>query len=65
MPNPYFLGFEILETILFFLFLRHAWRTGNGAVLHLIAGFIFGILLELISIRQSHAYSYAKFAIML
>jgi hypothetical protein len=64
MLNPYFLIFEILMLVAFALCLRHAWRAGAPAVWQLLAGILFGVLLELATIRQLHAYQYGRFTLM-
>lgn len=64
MSNPYLICFEILVLILFFICFRHAWRIGQERVLQLIAGTLFGVLLELATIWQLNAYSYGKFLVM-
>ena len=43
----------------------HAFKIGTGNVLRLLAGIIFGVLLELVTIRQLHAYSYGIFPTMI
>ncbi len=65
MPSLYIISFEIVVLVLFFLCLRHAWRTGSEAVLRLIASVLFGVLLELATIWQLKAYSYGTFLVML
>lgn len=62
--NPYFLVFEISVLFTFALCLRHAWQAGAPALLQLLAGVFFGVLLELATIRQLHAYSYGQFTLM-
>jgi hypothetical protein len=67
MLNPYFYIFEIIVLALFFLALRHAWRIGWARVWQLIAGIIFGVLLEWVTIQQLHAYQayqYGRFMLM-
>jgi len=64
MPDPYFLTFEIIILLSFLLCLRHAWQAGGPAVWQLLAGVIFGVLLELATIRQLHAYRYGRFVLM-
>lgn len=64
MPNPFFVGFELLEIFLFLLCLRHARRAGSAAIWRLLAGIIYGILLELATIRQLHIYQYGQFTLM-
>jgi len=64
MPNIYFILFEFIVYILFLLCLRHAWHIGAHKVLQLVAGALFGVLLELATIRQLNAYQYGQFLIM-
>jgi len=64
MPNLYIYTFELLVFAIFGLCLYHAWKTGGPAVWQLLSGCAFGLLLELATIRQFHAYSYAPFPIM-
>ena len=64
MPNPIFFSFEIIVIIMFALCLRHAWRIGGAAIWQLLAGILFGVLLELATIRQLHAYRYGQFTLM-
>jgi hypothetical protein len=64
MPNLYIYTFELLVFVIFCLCLYHAWKTGGPAVWQLLAGCGFGLLLELATIRQFHAYSYGVFPIM-
>ena len=64
MP-PYAIAFELTIYLLFMLCLRHAWRRGAAVVWQLIAGVLFGILLEYATIYQLHTYSYGRFSVML
>jgi hypothetical protein len=65
MENPYFITFELVAYGLFLLCFIHAFKKGTGNVLRLLAGIIFGVLLELATIRQLHAYSYGTFPTMI
>jgi hypothetical protein len=65
MPNPYFLAFEILLLGLFLLCLRHAAQQGPARVWQLVAGILYGLLLEWATIQQLHAYQYGRFLLML
>jgi hypothetical protein len=65
MTNPYFITFEIIAYSLSALCFVHAFRKGAGNVLRLSAGILFGILLELATIRQLNAYQYGVFPIMI
>lgn len=65
MPNPYFILFELIIYIQFALCLHHAWKKGTPNLLRLFAGIVFGVLLELATIRQLHAYEYGRFLIMI
>jgi hypothetical protein len=64
MPNIYFLLFELIIYIQLALCLYHAWRQGTVNLLRLFAGIVFGVLLELATIRQLNAYEYGQFLIM-
>ena len=64
MPNTYFVLFELIIYLQFILCLRHAWKQGAGHLLKLLAGILFGVILELATIRQLHAYKYGQFLIM-
>jgi len=63
--TPYFVVFELMIYLLFGLCLIHAWREGAAHVWRLLAGVLFGILLEYGTIQQLHSYSYGRFLIML
>jgi hypothetical protein len=65
MVNPYFITFELVAYALSVLCFVHAIKKGTGYVLRLLAGIIFGVLLELATIRQLHAYSYGTFPTMI
>jgi len=65
MPNPYFLLFELLVFLMFLGCLMHAWKIGMPKVWELIAGVLFGLLLELATIQQLQAYQYGQFSLML
>ncbi len=62
--NLYFLVFEILIFSLCGWCALHAWRFGLHRVWLLIAGVLFGVLLELATIRQLNAYRYGQFLVM-
>jgi hypothetical protein len=64
MPNIYFILFEFIIYIQFLLCLRHAWKQGTPDVMKLLAGGLFGIFLELATIRQLNAYHYGQFLVM-
>ena len=63
--TPYFIVFELIIYALFFLCLIHAWRSGPAVVWQLVAGVLFGLLLEYGTIQELQAYSYGRFLIML
>jgi len=65
MPNIYFILFELIIYIQFIICLRHAWKHGTANRLRLFAGILFGVLLELATIRQLNAYEYGRFVIMI
>lgn len=64
MSNLYFILFELIIYLQFVLCLRHAWKQGTSNLLRLLAGILFGVILELATIRQLHAYEYGQFLIM-
>ena len=64
MPNPYFLIFELIIYLELVLCLRHAWKNGPQSLLKLLLGVVFGVLLELATLRQLNAYHYGRFIIM-
>ncbi|MBK9926793.1 MAG: carotenoid biosynthesis protein [Anaerolineales bacterium] len=64
MPNTYFILFEVIIYIQFALCLHHAWKHGTANLLRLFAGILFGVSLELATIRQLHVYQYGQFLIM-
>jgi uncharacterized membrane protein len=63
--NLYFLTFEILVLVLFLACLRNAWQRGSWAAWQLLAGVLFGLLLEWATIQQLSAYEYGRFLLML
>jgi hypothetical protein len=63
--TPYFIAFELMIYGLFILCLIDAWRGGPAVVWRLVAGVLFGILLEYGTIQQLHSYAYGRFMIML
>ena len=64
MPSPYFLLFELIIYIQFALCLNHALKHGTRNLLKLGFGILFGVMLELATIRQLNAYEYGQFFIM-
>ena len=64
MPNPYFILFELIIYLQLALCLYHAWKQGTANLLRLFAGIVFGVTLELATIRQLHAYEYGQFLVM-
>ena len=65
LPNLYFLAFEILVLVLFLACLQNAWQRGSWVVWQLLAGVLFGLLLEWATIQQLDAYEYGHFLVML
>ena len=65
MPTTYFILFELVIYIQFALCLHHAWKQGTAKVFRLFAGIIYGVVLELATIRQLDAYHYGQFLIMI
>lgn len=63
--NPYFLIFELLVYAMLGLCLSHALRRGAFTVAQLLAGVLFGLLLEWATIQQLQAYQYGRFLLML
>ncbi|NOH02458.1 MAG: carotenoid biosynthesis protein [Chloroflexi bacterium] len=64
MPSPYFFLFELIIYIQFALCLSHALKHGTQNLLKLGFGILFGVMLELATIRQLNAYEYGQFFIM-
>ena len=64
MPNPYFILFELIIYLQLAFCLHHTWKQGIANLLRLIAGILFGVTLELATIRQLNAYEYGQFMIM-
>lgn len=64
MPSPYFLLFELIIYLQLALCLVHAWKHGTRNLLRLFAGILFGVSLELATIRQLNAYEYGRFLVM-
>lgn len=65
LPSPYFLAFELIVLALFLLCMQDALRRGLWAVWQLLAGVLFGLLLEWATIQQLNAYEYGHFLVML
>jgi hypothetical protein len=65
MPNPYFVIFELMIYLLFALCVQHARKQGLADVFRLLAGVLYGVVLELVTLRQLSAYEYGKFLIMI
>lgn len=65
LPNLYFLAFEIIVLVLFLACLQNAWQRGSWIVWQLLAGVLFGLLLEWATIQQLDAYEYGHFLVML
>jgi uncharacterized membrane protein len=65
LPNLYFLAFELLVLVLFLICLLNAWQRGSWVVWQLLAGVLFGLLLEWATIQQLNAYEYGHFLVML
>jgi len=64
MQNLYLFAFEAVVFGLLILCFRHAWKQGLPVVWQLLAGVLFGLLLEWATIHQLQAYHYGPFAIM-
>ena len=65
MPKAAFLLVEVGVYILAIICLRHAWARGRSRLLGLVAGMIYGLLLEYGAIVTFHAYVYGQFLIMI
>lgn len=65
MPDLYFTLFELIIYLQLVLCLHHAWKQGLPNLLRLLAGIFFGVVLELATIRQLHAYEYGQFLVMI
>ncbi len=65
MPSLYFILFELIIYVQLALCLRHAREHGAANLLRLLAGILFGVLLELATIRQLNAYEYGQFVVMI
>jgi uncharacterized membrane protein len=65
MPEPTFLVFELGVYILAIGCLCHAWARGWWRVFGLVAGMIYGVLLEYAAILNFNAYAYGHFLIMI
>jgi len=64
--NPYFLTFElIMYGLLVWSLVDARKRIGWGGVWEVLAGVLFGVLLEWATIQQLHAYRYGQFAVMI
>ena len=64
-PNPYFTVFELLVLVLAIAGFWHAGQRGLPVVWQLLAGMLFGVLLEWATIQQLAAYEYGRFLIMI
>ena len=64
IPNLYFIFFELAIYLQFAICLPHAWKHGKANLLRLFAGIVFGVILELATIRQLSAYEYGQFLVM-
>lgn len=64
MPSSYFHLFELTLFLQLAVCLPHAWKHGKANLLRLFAGILFGVLLELATIRQLNAYEYGQFLVM-
>jgi Carotenoid biosynthesis protein len=65
MPKPAFLLVEVGVYILAIGCLRHAWIRDRSRLVGLVAGMIYGVLLEYGAIVTFHAYVYGHFLIMI
>ena len=60
MPSTYFILYEISLFLQLAACLPHAWKHGKANLVRLFAGILFGVLLELATIRQLNAYEYGQ-----
>ena len=65
MPKAAFLLVEVGIYVLAISCLRHAWAHGWSRLVGLVAGMIYGVLIEYGAILTFHAYVYAHFLIMI
>ncbi len=65
MISPYFVAFELLMLAAFVMCAWHSLTIGLHRLALLVAGVVFGVLLELATIRQLNAYHYGQFAVMI
>ena len=65
MPKPAFLIVEVGVYLLAICCLRHAWAHGWSRLVGLVAGMIYGVLIEYGAILAFHAYGYGHFLIMI
>jgi uncharacterized membrane protein len=65
MPAPIFLLFELGVYCLAAICLRHAWLRGRMALVGLVFGMIYGVLLEYAAIVTFQAYDYGQFLFMI
>lgn len=64
MRDPYFILYEISLYLQLIVCIPHAWKHGRTNLLRLLAGILFGVLLELATLRQLNAYAYGQFVIV-
>jgi len=64
VSNTYFILYEISLYLQLAVCIPHARKHGKANLLRLLAGILFGVLLELGTIRQLNAYEYGEFIIM-
>ena len=65
MPSPYFILYEFTLYLQLAFCLPHAWKHGKANLLRLFSGILFGVSLELATIRQLNVYEYGQFLIMI
>ncbi|MCP5097507.1 MAG: carotenoid biosynthesis protein [Chloroflexi bacterium] len=65
MMNIYFTTIELMVLALTIMAVQHAWQRGAHVVWQLVAGMVFGVLLEIATIQQLEAYVYGRFNIMI
>jgi uncharacterized membrane protein len=65
MPNAAFMLVEVGVYVLAISCLCHAWAHGWSRLVGLVAGMIYGVLIEYGAILTFHAYAYGHFLIMI
>src|SRR5574339_395150 len=64
MPGAYLLLFEILAYIQLALCVAHALKHGTPSLVRVAFAAVFGIFLEMVSLRQMGVFQYGRFLLM-